>query len=127
MVEMFPSARYGSTGHTVLLVLPRIVTPVAVQVAVSRGLSDRIAVRTISFLHASPERDMLPAPAASVQHLCFFIVFSLHFLLDFLSSLCGLLRDEEGKVFMLCKEIGVTLFIVPVKQLGSDSQLVCSA
>lgn len=69
---MFPSARYGSTGHTVLLVLPRIVTPVAVQVAVSRGLSDRIAVRTISFLHASPERDMLPAPAASVQHLFFF-------------------------------------------------------
>lgn len=125
---MFPSAcaRYGSTGHTVLSVLPRIVTPVAVQVAVSRGFSDRIAIRTISFLHASPERDMLPVPAASVQHPWFFIVFSLHFLWIFY-PLCGLLRDEEGKVFILCKEINVTLFIVPVKQLRNDSQLVCSA
>lgn len=66
-----------------------------------------------------------------VQHLYNICGFSLcfHFISFwiFLSSLCGLLRDEEGKVFMLCKEIGVTLLIVSVKQLGSDSQLRCSA
>jgi len=77
--------------------------PSALWVAVTGGESDRMAVRTMSFFHASPVRDMLSTSAASVQHLHFSTMFSLHFLLtcsafhSFLSSLCGLVRVEEGK------------------------------
>lgn len=125
---MFPSAcaRYRSTGHTVLLVLPRIVTPVAVQVAIRRGLSGRIAIRTISFLHVFPERDITSTYSirtTSVLFHCIFTSFPSEFsILSLWSS-----KRRGRNVFILCKEIDVTLFIVSVKELGNDSQLFCSA
>lgn len=54
-------------------------------VTVTRGMSSSVVLRTISFLHAPP-CDPFSTPAASAQHLRFFIVFSLHFLLACSSS-----------------------------------------
>lgn len=130
-------ARYGSTVHRVRSVLPRIVTAVVVQLAphvlwvtVTRGESSSVALRTISFLHAPP-CDPLSTPAASAQHLRFFIVFSLHFLLacsSLYSFLCGLVKRWGRGVFVLCKEMGVKGVYSTCKPgIGGDNALAgCS-